>query len=134
MPGKLQPFAALLALALASPALAPGMFDPRPLRPQRQAQPAQEPGAPAPSRGGVEVFSATPGTPTITNRLRPGEPAVPVSPEQAQQRLRPESTERIEFQDFILQSTGRDLPVFGSNLFRRVPSTFAPVDNIPVTS
>src|SRR6266545_2767640 len=133
MPGKLQPFAALLALALASPALAQGMFDPRTLRPQGQAQPAQEPGAPAPSRGGVEVFSATPGTPTITNRLRPGEPAVPVSPEQLQQRLRPESTERIEFQDFILQSTGRDLPVFGSNLFRRVPSTFAPVDNIPVT-
>jgi len=134
MPGKLQPFAALLALALASPALAQGMFDPRTLRPQGQAQPAQEPGAPAPSRGGVEVFSATPGTPTITNRLRPGEPAVPVSPEQLQQRLRPESTERIEFQDFILQSTGRDLPLFGANLFRQAPSTFAPVDNVPVTA
>ncbi len=42
--------------------------------------------------------------------------------------------ERIEFQDFIAQSTGRDLPIFGSELFRNVPSTFAPVDNVPVTA
>ena len=42
--------------------------------------------------------------------------------------------ERIEFQDFVAQSTGRDLPIFGSELFKNVPSTFAPVDNIPVTS
>ncbi len=133
MPGRFQISSALVALAFVSPALAQGIFDTRTLRPQGQTQPSQEQGPASPSRGGVEVFSETPGTPIITNRLRPGEPAVPVSPEQAQQRLRPESTERIEFQDFILQSTGRDLPVFGSNLFRRVPSTFAPVDNIPVT-
>ncbi|MBE0621243.1 MAG: SLBB domain-containing protein [Burkholderiales bacterium] len=42
--------------------------------------------------------------------------------------------ERIEFQDFVAQSTGRDLPIFGSELFKNVPSTFAPVDNIPVTA
>ena len=42
--------------------------------------------------------------------------------------------DRIEFQDFVLQSTGRDLPLFGSNLFRSSPSTFAPVDNVPVTA
>ena len=45
-----------------------------------------------------------------------------------------QGTERIEFQDFVAQSTGRDLPIFGSDLFTNVPSTFAPVDNIPVTS
>ena len=44
-----------------------------------------------------------------------------------------ESRERIEFQDFVVQSTGRDLPLFGANLFRSAPSTFAPVDDIPVT-
>ena len=49
------------------------------------------------------------------------------------QDLQPPS-ERIEFQDFVAQSTGRDLPIFGSELFKNVPSTFAPVDNIPVTS
>ncbi len=42
--------------------------------------------------------------------------------------------ERIEFQDFVAQSTGRELPIFGSELFRNVPSTFAPVDNVPVAS
>ena len=38
-----------------------------------------------------------------------------------------------EFQTFIEQSTGRLLPRYGFNLFTRAPSTFAPVDNIPVT-
>jgi protein involved in polysaccharide export with SLBB domain len=32
-----------------------------------------------------------------------------------------------------MQSIGRDLQMFGANLFRTVPSTFAPVDNVPVT-
>jgi polysaccharide export outer membrane protein len=41
--------------------------------------------------------------------------------------------ERSEFQDFIAQTTGRVLPRYGFNLFTGVPSTFAPVDNIPVT-
>jgi protein involved in polysaccharide export with SLBB domain len=44
-----------------------------------------------------------------------------------------ERPERNEFQKFVMESTGRDLPIFGANLFRAVPSTFAPVDNIPVT-
>jgi protein involved in polysaccharide export with SLBB domain len=41
--------------------------------------------------------------------------------------------EQNEFQDFIAQSTGRVLPLFGLNLFTNTPSTFAPVENIPVT-
>ena len=136
MPGKFQTAAALLALALASPVLAQGMFDTRTPRPQGQPSQSQEQGqgAISPSRGNVEALPESPGLPIITNRLRPEVTTAPGSPEQAQQRPRPESRERIEFQDFILQSTGRDLPVFGSNLFRQPPSTFAPVDNIPVTS
>lgn len=42
------------------------------------------------------------------------------------------SGERNEFQDFIWSSTGQVLPIFGQNLFE-APSTFAPVENIPVT-
>jgi protein involved in polysaccharide export with SLBB domain len=38
-----------------------------------------------------------------------------------------------EFQDFVAQSVGRQLPLYGYNLFAGVPTTFAPVDNIPVT-
>lgn len=47
--------------------------------------------------------------------------------------IRSAPLERIEFQDYVQQAIGRDLPIFGSELFRQIPSTFAPVDNIPVT-
>jgi polysaccharide biosynthesis/export protein len=42
--------------------------------------------------------------------------------------------ERNEFQNFVAQSVGRDLPMFGYNLFQGAPSTFAPVDRVPVTA
>ena len=38
-----------------------------------------------------------------------------------------------EFQRFVLQATGKWLPVYGASLFIDVPSTFAPADRIPVT-
>jgi len=50
------------------------------------------------------------------------------------QALQAAPSERNEFQELVLQSTGRDLPIFGANLFRNVPSTFAPADNVPVTA
>jgi polysaccharide export outer membrane protein len=37
-----------------------------------------------------------------------------------------------EFQEFVARSTGKRLPVFGQNLFEIVPSTFAPLENVPV--
>ena len=47
-----------------------------------------------------------------------------------ERRLPPEPL--TEFQKFVASTTGQVLPIFGANLFRRVPSTFAPVDNSPV--
>ena len=41
--------------------------------------------------------------------------------------------ERNEFQDFVFSSLGRDLPLFGHSLFQNPPSTFAPLDRVPVT-
>ena len=38
------------------------------------------------------------------------------------------------FQRLTAASVGRVLPIFGANLFTNVPSTFAPVDRIPVTT
>ena len=82
-------------------------------------------------------------TPTIGNappqrqqpRLNPlGDPRDPRDPRIAEPTTPPLLPERIEFQDFVTESTGRDLPVFGSELFRNVPTTFAPVDNIPVSA
>lgn len=37
-----------------------------------------------------------------------------------------------EFQKFIASTTNQILPIFGANLFRSVPSTFAPLDMTPV--
>jgi protein involved in polysaccharide export with SLBB domain len=37
-----------------------------------------------------------------------------------------------EFQKFIASTTGQILPIYGANLFRNVPSTFAPLNIAPV--
>jgi protein involved in polysaccharide export with SLBB domain len=39
-----------------------------------------------------------------------------------------------EFQDFVATSIGRVLPIYGHSLFDQVPSTFAPIDRVPVTA
>jgi protein involved in polysaccharide export with SLBB domain len=49
-------------------------------------------------------------------------PALPPAPEPL-----------TEFQQFVAATTEQVLPIFGYDLFRGVPSTFAPVDQIPVT-
>jgi protein involved in polysaccharide export with SLBB domain len=49
-------------------------------------------------------------------------------------RLAPPTPDAItEFQRLVQESTGQQLPIFGENLFNGVPSTFAPIDNIPVS-
>ncbi len=105
--------------------------------------------APAPAGTGTQALPpiAVPAvqTPTITNA--PAQAPLQLTPEQAAkaaERLAPQATEkkpvvpdntrdRNEFQDFIAQSTGQRLPLFGYDLFAGAPSTFAPVDNVPVT-
>lgn len=39
-----------------------------------------------------------------------------------------------EFQKFLWDNLGKDLPIFGSDFFVNTPSTFAPVTNAPVSS
>jgi polysaccharide export outer membrane protein len=39
-----------------------------------------------------------------------------------------------EFQRFVASSVGRILPIFGAELFDKVPTTFAPLDRVPVTA
>ena len=52
---------------------------------------------------------------------------------QAQQPMLPREP-LTEFQKFVGSTTGQVLSVFGANLFRSVPSTFAPLDMTPVPS
>lgn len=61
------------------------------------------------------------------------QPGVVPQPSFVPQPPLPVELERNEFQEFVAQSVGRYLPLFGYNLFAGVPSTFAPVDSIPVT-
>jgi protein involved in polysaccharide export with SLBB domain len=50
---------------------------------------------------------------------------------QAQQLMLPPEPP-TEFQRFVNSTTGQNLPIYGTNLFRNVPSTFAPLDMAPV--
>jgi protein involved in polysaccharide export with SLBB domain len=51
----------------------------------------------------------------------------------SQQRTLPREP-LTEFQKFVASTTNQVLPIFGADLFRRVPSTFAPLDMAPVPS
>src|SRR5271155_1799927 len=39
-----------------------------------------------------------------------------------------------DFQNFVLLTTGQLLAVYGNELFRNIPATFAPLDRVPVPS
>jgi protein involved in polysaccharide export with SLBB domain len=51
---------------------------------------------------------------------------------QQQPTLPPEPL--TEFQKFVASTTGQVLPIYGESLFRQVPTTFAPLDMVPVPS
>jgi protein involved in polysaccharide export with SLBB domain len=91
------------------------------------AQPsaAAQPGAPTPGTlpTSVDIQAATDiSAPRTLDRTQPTVASAPATP--------PPLT---EFQQVVAGSTGLTLPVFGASLFNETPSTFAPVDNIPVT-
>ncbi len=71
--------------------------------------------------GRQEVVDSSSTRPDQGREDRNGEilPAIPEKP--------------TEFQQMVQVTTGRHLPIFGAALFSRVPSTFAPVDDAPVT-
>src|SRR5438445_1800361 len=81
-------------------------------------------------------------SPVITNPVPPNQQQVQQLQQQLQRQQQAQpaakpaaelaAAERNEFQEFITASTGKKLPIFGFNLFE-APTTFAPVENIPVT-
>ncbi|MGH7604627.1 MAG: SLBB domain-containing protein [Gemmatimonadaceae bacterium] len=64
--------------------------------------------------------------PQLLQLVPPAQQAGAIAPSQ------PLAAETNDFQDLIKASTGQLLPLYGYDLFR-APSTFAPVDNVPVT-
>jgi protein involved in polysaccharide export with SLBB domain len=86
-------------------------------------------------------------SPVITNApvrdsaIPPGQPATlppPATALPSQQvpaaAAPPVPEERVEFQNFVHLGVGRDLPLFGYNLFQDPVTTFAPVESVPVTA
>jgi len=69
--------------------------------------------------------------PAIRTPVKPpaAAPAVPRDP-----LPEPPAVPATEFQRFAKSSTGELLPIFGAALFEHVPTTFAPLDRVPVTS
>ncbi len=85
----------------------------------------------APLQGPDQVsVDRTPGTRAPLTRNLPDaeEPTAVPSPT----RIIGPVTARSEFEQYAEDATGRRLPVYGRQLFDQVPTTFAPVENVPV--
>ena len=118
----------LLLLATAGVACAQlGGLDQSQLNPQNQPQ-----GTTSPPRAYPPINETV--KPSITNRpgdqtQSPGSnPQLPLT-QQLPFPLEPD----IDFQQFVTNSLGYRLPIFGETLFEGVPSTFAPLDYAAVT-
>ena len=92
--------------------------------------------SPKPAPATDKINSQTPAT-ASERRERVARPERLESPERgadAQQTVKAAPLERNEFQEFVQKSLGKDLKLFGYDLFEEGPSTFAPLVGVPVPS
>ena len=105
----------------------------------------QEPQNPGAQQGAVPSQTPDGGYPSIptvvlddgrnvpnqqTNPPRQGEQ--PQTPIRTSPKAR--TAELTDFQQMVATSLGQTLPIYGANLFEDTPTTFAPVDHVPVTA
>lgn len=74
----------------------------------------------------------TPGAASATDKIFYQTPQRETDRQPNVQQGRAVPLQRNEFQEFVLKATGRDLALFGYDLFEGAPSTFAPLDRVPV--
>ena len=84
---------------------------------------------PAPASATDKINSQTPAT-ASERQERTARPERP----DAQPTVKAAPLERNEFQEFVQKSLGRELKLFGYELFEEGPSTFAPLVGVPVPS
>ena len=78
---------------------------------------------------------SAPASATVPQAQQPqGPEETTAKPRQATPQTTPKKLEFTDFQQFVSQSLGYTLPIYGASLFDNVPTTFAPVDRIPVTA
>ncbi len=73
-------------------------------------------------------------TPTVLDDTRTVAPKNTPPPAEQAQRPGTRTVELTDFQQLVATSLGQTLPIYGENLFENVPTTFAPVDRVPVTA
>src|SRR5579875_1029908 len=93
-------------------------------------------------QGGGATYGGTGGFPIPASLGSASQGAAnPFSSSYEEERLRAAEQWRLqslppdlptEFQKFVAETTGQFLPLYGEDLFHRVPSTFAPSDQTPV--
>ena len=113
--------------------------------PQNATAPGLSPSAGALSSAS-QMPAAAPATPPAPTAAPTGSPVVMDDTRTMPQASVPKSTQQpapsnptrnvelTDFQKMVATSTGQVLTIYGTNLFENVPSTFAPVDHIPVTA
>lgn len=95
---------------------------------ENAAQQQTSPSPPAPEG----VPSAAPTVVLDDTRTLP--PTTTPKPPQQLETNQIKTVELTDFQKLVAASLGQTLPIYGQNLFQNVPTTFAPVDRVPVTA
>jgi protein involved in polysaccharide export with SLBB domain len=99
---------------------------------------SQEPASPAGAPPAAAVEPAAGSTAANGPQTQPAEPSkTPEGTTKAPSASSVPASKTIELTDFqqlVAQSLGYSLPIYGASLFTNAPSTFAPVDRIPVTA
>ena len=98
--------------------------------PQCLNQGTQTPGLTNPLAPSSSAPSVQPQIPSSYNDLMNAQRQAQIASQRLPQRLPGEPL--TEFQKFIASTTGQILPINGAELFRNVPSTFAPLEMAPV--
>jgi len=102
---------------------------------------SQEPASPAGTSPGAAMPAAS--VPTVTSNSGAESQPAEASKTSAESPAKARSSRTIpdgktleltDFQQLVAQSLGYSLPIYGASLFANAPSTFAPVDRIPVTA
>jgi len=88
----------------------------------------------APDMGGAAARRQPPELSAPAVLRAPARPSAAGPPAPREVAPEPPAQPVTEFQRFAASSVGEVLPIFGASLFGRVPTTFAPLDRLPVTS
>ncbi len=78
------------------------------------------------------VPSAASGPEAVSEAARPVRPSAQRTKGEPPPQLEAPPQAPTEFQLMVADSVGQMLPIYGASLFRQPPSTFAPMENVPV--